>query len=95
MKFVIVLTNHLTLHAQADLLVVAAQSDLDLLQYCFRCNSHWAGRLLTGGKATWATNVAGLTFRMYVIVVGYDDYVSLNINVDSVNIISAAAHKLK
>ena len=50
---------------------------------------------MTGGEASWATNVAGLTFRMYVIVVGYDDYVSLNINVDSVNIISAAAHKLK
>ena len=85
-------TPHL---AQADLLVVAAQSDLDLLQYCFRCNSHWAGRLMTGEKASWATNVPGLSFRMFVIVVGYDHYVSVNLSVDSVNIISAAAHKLK
>ena len=50
---------------------------------------------MTGEEASWATNVPGLSFRMYVIVVGYDDYVSLNINVDSVNIIAAVAHKLK
>ena len=33
--------------------------------------------------------------RMYVIVVGYDDYVSIDIKIDSVNIIDATAHKLK
>ena len=33
--------------------------------------------------------------RMYVIVVGYEDYVSLNLRIDSVNIIDATAHKLK
>ena len=32
---------------------------------------------------------------MYVIVVGYDDYVSLDLRIDSVNIIDATAHKLK
>ena len=32
---------------------------------------------------------------MYVIVVGYEDYVSLNLRIDSVNIIDATAHKLK
>ena len=48
---------------QADLLVVATQSELDLTNYCFRCHSHWAGRLLSGGKANWSTNVPGYGFR--------------------------------
>ena len=75
--------------------MVAAQSQLDLLHYCFRCNSHWSSRLVEGKEASWATSVQGMTFRMYVIVVGYDDYVSINLDVDSVNVISATAHKLK
>ena len=48
---------------QADVLVVATQSDLDLTRYCFRCHSHWAGRLRTGGRANWATQVPGRDFR--------------------------------
>ena len=87
--------RHDKLRVQADLLVVAAQSDLDLQRYCFRCHPHWSGRLLAGEVARWATSVRGLNFRMYVIVVGYDDYVALNLNIDSVNIIAATAHKLK
>ena len=98
--------------------MVATQSDLDLTRYCFRCHSHWAGRLRSGAQANWATQVPGRDFRsdespvkasreylmfylylichrMYVIVVGYDDYVSLDLRIDSVNIIDATAHKLK
>ena len=45
------------------MLVVATQSDLDLTRYCFRCHSHWAGRLRTGGRANWATQVPGRDFR--------------------------------
>ena len=48
---------------QADVLVVATQSELDLTRYCFRCHSHWAGRLLTQGRASWATQVPGRDFR--------------------------------
>ena len=48
---------------QADVLVVATQSDLDLTRYCFRCHSHWAGRLRTAGRANWATQVPGRDFR--------------------------------
>jgi len=82
-------------NGQADLMVVATQSELDLTKYCFRCHSFWAGRLLTRGTAQWSTSAPGFNFRMYVIVVGYDDYVSINLKIDSVNIIDATAHKLK
>ena len=32
---------------------------------------------------------------MYIIVVSYDDYASINLTIDSVNIIDASAHKVK
>ena len=32
---------------------------------------------------------------MYVIMVGYDDYVNVELGIDSVNVMAATAHKLK
>jgi len=82
-------------NGEADILIVAAQSELDLTKYCFRCHSFWSSRLLSGREATWRTSVPGTSFRMYVIIIGYADYVSLNIKIDSANLVDAFTHKLK
>jgi len=82
-------------NGEADILIVAAQSELDLTKYCFRCHSFWSGRLLSGKESSWSTIVPGLSFRMYVIIVGYADYVSLNVKIDSSNLVDASSHKLK
>eukprot|EP00092_Neocalanus_flemingeri_P018794 GFUD01020352.1.p1 GENE.GFUD01020352.1~~GFUD01020352.1.p1 ORF type:complete len:382 (-),score=64.82 GFUD01020352.1:299-1444(-) len=90
--------NNITLqldNGKADILIVAAQSELDLPRYCFRCHSSWSGRLLSGETASWSTAGPGMSFRLYVIIVGYDDYVSLSIRIDSDNLVEASSHKLK
>jgi len=80
---------------RADLLIVVTRADLDLSNYCFNCNSYWAGRLLSGERANWGTAGPGMEFRMYVVIVGYDDYIGLTMEIDSHNLINASAHKLK
>lgn len=82
-------------NGKADILIVATQSELDLTRYCFTCNSYWSGRLLSGELANWSTAGPGMAFRLYVIIVGYDDYVSLSLKIDSDNLVDASSHKLK
>jgi len=82
-------------NGQADILIVATRAELNLTEYCFTCNSYWAGRLLSGDQATWSTAGPGMAFRLYVIIVGYDEYVSLNLKIDSDNLVDASSHKLK
>jgi hypothetical protein len=77
------------------MLIVATRSELDLTEYCFTCNSYWSGRLLPGELANWSTAGPGMVFRLYVIIVGYDDYVSISLKIDSDNLVDASSHKLK
>ena len=74
---------------------MATRAELDLTEYCFTCNSYWAGRLLTGDLTNWSTAGPGMAFRLYVIIVGYEEYVSLNLKIDSDNLVDASSHKLK
>jgi len=38
--------------------------------------------------------VPGPNFHLYVVIVGYTEYVSLNIKVDSVNVLEASSEAL-
>lgn len=79
---------------QADMLLVASQAPLTLSSHCFSCHPHWTGRLRTGQSASWSTTVPGEVLHLYVIIVGYTDYISLNIKVDSVNVMEAGVEVL-
>lgn len=82
-------------NGQADILLVAAQDTLDISNYCFSCHSYWAGRLQTGQTSSYKTNVPGPIFKLYVIIVGYTDYISLTVKVDSPNVLETKSEVLK
>ena len=42
-------------------------------------------RLTTGQSASWSTMVPGPNFHLYVVIVGYSQYISLNIKVGGFN----------
>jgi len=79
---------------QADILLVGSQSRLRLTNHCFNCHPFWTGRLTSGQSASWSTMVPGPNFHLYVVIVGYTKYVSLNIKVDSVNVLEASSEAL-
>jgi hypothetical protein len=82
--------TYITLHlvqGQGDILMVHSAENAPFSSLCISC-SNWAGRLLSNQTARWSTRMAGSRMSLYIVLVGYTDYVSLNIKIDSPNIIS-------
>merc|ERR1719228_2004968 len=84
-------TTHITLNlvqGKSDVLMVASKQNTDLTRLCVRCN-YWATRMQQRDRKRWRTMVKGSQSFVYIIIVGYSEYINLNIQFDSPNIISA------
>jgi len=77
------------IQGQADMLVFPSRDETDLSAHCLSCPK-WARRLTsTSAVARWSTVLDGREMNLYCVLVGYTDYVSINVKVDSSNIIRA------
>jgi len=81
----------------ADILIIASYSELDIKRHCIKCYPFWAGRISSiEPERTWSTIGKEADIVLHVMVVGYtSDKLILDINMDSSNILSLQAEKLK
>ncbi|XP_023347610.1 uncharacterized protein LOC111716397 isoform X5 [Eurytemora carolleeae] len=78
----------LLLQGQADVLMVQSTEETYISTLCISC-SHWAGRLQTNQTSSWSTYMGGMRSNLYLVLVGYTDYISINVKISSKNIIRA------